>query len=110
MNFLAIPKEPVIPKVEKLRLAAQHYDCVLCGKDKRFTVGAHCDELEFGKGAGKKTIGALLAYVCGDPGGCHDKIDGRAGGLSKEEKRELWRTAFMRTFWIWIRDGWLVVK
>jgi prohibitin 2 len=59
MNLLAIPKDPVIPKVDKLRLAAQHYDCVLCGKDKRFTVGAHCDEQEFGKG-----VGLIVLKLC----------------------------------------------
>lgn len=95
-------KEPVVPKVDKLRKAACNYDCVLCGRDKAYTVPAHCDELEFGKGMGKKTPGFLIAYVCGD---CHDIIDGRKGGLSKDEKRHMWRTAYLRTLWIWFRDG-----
>lgn len=105
-----ILKEPVVPKVDKLRLAARNYDCVLCGRDKSFTVPAHCDELEHGKGVGKKTPGFLIAYVCGCPGGCHDQIDGRAGSLSKEEKRSMWRTAYLRTVWLWFRDGLVMVS
>lgn len=88
-----------IPKLDKLRVAAQHYHCVLCGKDKRFTVAAHCDDVQF-KGIGKKSPGCLIAFVCGDPGGCHDAIDGKTG-LPFEEKRALWDLAFKRTVLLW---------
>lgn len=99
---MTILKEPVVDKVDKLRKAACRYDCVLCGRDKQYTVPAHCNEQEFGKGVGKKTVGFLLAYICDI---CHDLIDGRRGGLQKNEKRDLWRTAYLRTVWIWFRDG-----
>lgn len=95
-----------VGKLEKLRIAAQEYDCVLCGKDKRFTVGAHCGDVSV-KGIGKKAPGWLIAYVCGD---CHDRIDGRAGALTKAAKRALWNDAYWRTAHIWFRDGWVVVK
>jgi hypothetical protein len=39
---------------------------------------------------------------------CHDEVDGRAGGLTKEEKREKWLSAFIRTVAIWFEEG--VVK
>lgn len=107
MNLL---KEQAIAKVDKLRQAAQNYDCVLCGKDKRFTVGAHSNSLNHGRGEAYKTKGCMIAYVCGDPGGCHDKIDGRSGGLMLEEKRALWAEAFARTARIWFRDGLVEVK
>lgn len=96
-----------IPRLDKLRAAARRYACVLCGK-VGFTVSAHNNEAEW-KGIGKKSPGFLLAYVCGDPGGCHDLIDGRAGGLPKDEKRSLWDIAFKRTVAIWFRDGLVVV-
>lgn len=95
-------------KLDKLRSAEQHYDCVLCKKHRTYTVAAHCNDVEW-KGIGKKAPGFLLAYVCGDPGGCHDLIDGRSGGLSKDEKRHLWDLAFKRTVALWFRDKLVVV-
>lgn len=105
---LALLKNLPIPKLDKLRRAAPKYACVLCGKDKRCTVAAHNNEVEW-KGIGKKSPGFMIAYVCGDPGGCHDHIDGRAGGLPKAEKRALWDLAYKRTVAIWFRDGLVVV-
>lgn len=86
---------------KKLRDAAHDYPCVLCGKEG-CTVGAHSNALEHGRGASKKTPDYMLAYVCND---CHDLIDGRRGGLPKEEKREMWLRAFARTVALWFRDG-----
>lgn len=100
MNYIAIPKEPVITKVDKLRVAAQDYDCTLCGKDKMYTVPAHCNDGEV-KGIGRKAPGYMLAYVCGD---CHDLMDGRKGRFSRAEKREMWDRAYKRTVAIWFRD------
>lgn len=97
-------KPLAVPKLDRLRVAAQNYNCTICGKDKRFTVAAHCDDVEW-KGIGKKSPGYLIAYVCGDPGGCHDILDGRKGGLPKDEKRQLWDRAFKRTVAIWFIDG-----
>ena len=47
--------------------------------------------------------------VCGDPGGCHDLIDGRVGGLSLSEKRAMWDRAYKLTVHLWFMDGWIVV-
>lgn len=107
MTFGLLKHAP-IPKLDKLREAARNYDCTLCGKHRIHTVAAHNNEVEW-KGIGKKAPGFLIAYVCGDPGGCHDRIDGRAGALPKEEKRSLWDLAFKRTVALWFRDGWLVI-
>ena len=102
------------PMLEKLRVAAQNYPCVLCGRDKMFTVAAHCNDLnlfprEFGwivgKGIGTKAPGYLVAYICNFPGGCHDHIDGRAGGLTKEVKRAMWDDAYKRTVALWFLEG-----
>jgi hypothetical protein len=106
---LAIQKEPTIPKVDKLRVAAQEYSCVLCGKDKRHTVAAHCNDAQY-KGMWRKAPGYMLAYVCGDPGGCHDQIDGRSGGLTKQAKREMWNEAHKRTVRLWFLHGHVAVS
>lgn len=98
------PKTPKVERIDSLRTAARRYPCVLCGKNKEFTVAAHCNAVQF-KGMGKKAPAWMVAYVCGDPGGCHDIIDGRAGKLSKEKKRGLWLEAYWLTVQLWFRDG-----
>lgn len=107
-------KPDVPPMLKKLRDAARNYPCVLCGKHNIHTVPAHCNELnhfprEFGwligKGLGTKSPHYLIAYVCGDQGGCHDKIDGRAGNLTREERHNMWCVAYVRTVIIWFLDG-----
>ena len=100
---LGLLKHEPIPKLAKLKEAARNYDCVLCGKHKLYTVAAHSNDAEF-KGIGKKAPGWMVAYVCGDPGGCHDVLDGRCGGLSKEQKRSMWDVAYKRTVAIWFKD------
>lgn len=104
-SALAIPKQPVVAKTAKLIAAAQKYPCVLCGREG-FTVAAHCNDAVF-KGIGRKAADWLVAYVCGQPGGCHDMIDGRAGGLSLDAKRAMWDRAYKFTVNIWMRDGWV---
>ena len=99
-------KDLPVAKLEKLRVAAQLYDCVLCEKDKRHTIPAHCNGVK-AKGIGEKAKNYLIAYVCSD---CHDLIDGRAGKLTKAAKRALWNEAYWLTVWIWFRDGLVVVK
>lgn len=86
----------------KLREAASGRPCVLCGIEDGTTVGAHSNALEHGRGYGHKAPDFYLAYVCG---GCHDQIDGRAGKLSKEEKREMWMRAWVKTVAIWFNEG-----
>ena len=103
----AIPKMPKVARTDKLKAAARKYPCVLCHREG-YTVAAHCNDAVF-KGIGKKAPDWMIAYVCGDPGGCHDKIDGRAGGLTLEAKRALWDRAFKLTVNLWFRDGWVRV-
>lgn len=88
----------------KLLKAAQDRPCVLCG-NVGSTVAAHSNSLSHGRGFAHKAPDYYIAYVCQM---CHDEIDGRSGGLSKEEKRDKWLSAFIRTVAIWFEEG--VVK
>lgn len=112
-DFGSLLKPAKVIGIDKLRVEARRYPCVLCGKHG-FTVAAHSNELNLfprgfgwiiGKGIGTKAPGYLIAYLCGDPGGCHDQADGRAGGLSREEKREMWNRAYVRTVALWWLEG-----
>lgn len=94
--------EPVA-RTQKLINAARNYPCAHCHK-QGFTVAAHCNELAMGRGAYFKTKDFLVAYLCGDPGGCHDTVDGRAHGLSLEAKRSMWNRAYVVTVSWWFRD------
>ena len=89
---------------KKLLKAANGRPCVLCGSVGT-TVAAHSNSLSHGRGIGHKSPDYFVAYVCQ---GCHDEIDGRAGALSKDEKRERWLSAFLRTVAVWFEEG--VVK
>lgn len=86
---------------EKLRKAARDRPCALCSSYGT-TVAAHSNALEHGRGIGHKAPDYMVAYVCQD---CHDIIDGRKGGLSKEEKREMWMRAWQRTVKVWFEEG-----
>jgi hypothetical protein len=85
----------------KLLSAARDRPCVLCGSVGT-TVAAHSNSLEHGRGMGHKAPDWAIAYVCQS---CHDQIDGRSGGLSKDQKRELWLRAFVKTVGVWFLEG-----
>jgi len=91
-------------RLAKLLKAAKDRPCVLCGSVGT-TVAAHSNSLAHGRGMGHKAPDYFVAYLCMH---CHDRCDGRSGGLAKEEKRELWLSAYIRTVAIWFEEG--VVK
>lgn len=87
---------------KKLLDAARDRPCVLCGNDDGTVVAAHSNSLAHGRGFAHKSPSYYVAYVCHR---CHDEIDGRAGGLTKEEKRDKWLSAWVRTVSIWFEEG-----
>ena len=103
-----LKSEPVA-RTAKILAAARNYPCAHCWKHG-FSVPAHNNELALGRGSYHKTPDFLVAFLCGDPGGCHDLVDGRAGGLSLEQKRSMWNRAYVVTMSWLFRDGLVVVK
>lgn len=65
---------------------------------------AHSNALADGRGAYHKSPDEKGAIVCFH---CHDLIDGRRGGLSKEAKREMHRIAAQRTMKWWMQNGYI---
>lgn len=88
-------------RLKRLLDGARDRTCVLCGSEGT-TVAAHSNSLEHGRGYAHKAPDYMVAYVCQQ---CHDMIDGRIGGLSKEEKRDMWLRAWVKTVPIWFEDG-----
>lgn len=92
---------------QKLRDAAEHHDCVLCGTSGK-TVAAHPNSVALGKGTGCKAPDCYLAYVCNR---CHDMIDGRIElDPMWDSPMECWTTAYLRTVKLWFESGLVRVK
>lgn len=99
------PEKPA--KLQKLLDSALEYPCAHCNRRDGTIVAAHCNELALGRGFAHKTPNYLVAYLCSD---CHDAVDGRRHGLSREEKHAMWNRAYVVTMsWLW-RDGVVIVK
>lgn len=73
--------------------------CMACGRHNDGTIVAcHSNEQAAGKGMGIKAHDWAVAFCCS---GCHDEIDGRAGGYDAEHRNAVWRRAFYNTMqWI----------
>ena len=75
---------------DKLRRLAHEAPCCMNAECRKPNEGdivlAHPNGLDFGKGMGQKADD-LPAYACH---ACHDLIDGRAGILSRDQRRALW--------------------
>lgn len=106
MDRAPVFKLPTPARLQKLKDAARDYPCAHCNRQDGTTVGAHNNELAFGRGASFKTKDFLLAYLCHE---CHDHHEGRRGNLTREERRALWHRAHTVTVMWWFRDGLVVV-
>lgn len=100
-------KTSAVPKAGKLLDMARDYPCAHCNAQDGTVVAAHCNELALGRGHSHKTPDYLVAYLCHR---CHDHVDGRAGGLTREEKHAMWNRAYVQTVAWWFRDRIVVVS
>lgn len=81
--------------------------CMSCGLGNDGTVvGCHSNSQRHGKGMGLKAHD-IPAFCCSD---CHDRIDGRAGNLTRNQRDEMFLDAvFFTTLWL-LQTGRMVVK
>lgn len=91
---------------ESAKLAPRCFGCGLQNPNGDLLALAHSNELRHGRGAYHKTPDIFGAILCLK---CHDRCDGRAGGLSREEKREMHRAAHDLTLLWWWEAGYLGV-
>ena len=91
------------PRLKSKRITddARGQICMRCGAEDGTTVNAHCNDMEF-RGMGMKSDCSLTAWLCQS---CHDLVDGRAGHLTLDEKRQMWDRAFKRTVRMRFRLG-----
>lgn len=75
---------------------------MICGDHKGTTVAAHVNRVALGKGTGIKAPDFYTAWLCDV---CHALYDGRLGNLTKDQKWDLWVTAYLRTVKRWFEEG-----
>jgi hypothetical protein len=95
-----------VARTQKLLDAARDYPCANCNRKDGTVVAAHCNELALGRGFAHKTPDYLVAYLCHE---CHDAVDGRRFGMTREEKHAMWNRAYVVTASWWFRDGLVLV-
>ena len=109
-TFNPQPKNKPFRSAKIMEAAKYAPECFACHRPNDGTVvGCHPNGLKYGKGMGLKSSD-FVAYLCGGGNGCHDKLDGRSGNLTRQEKDEMFLDAFYwSTVWL-IRTGRLQVK
>jgi hypothetical protein len=92
---------------KKLLAHAKHSPrCFCCGVSNDGTVvAAHANGSEYGKGMGQKAHDWAIAYVCYT---CHTEID--QGQQTREERKDMWLRAHIRTMAYLFDSGILVAK
>lgn len=88
---------------DKLLKKIRQLPCSMCNSQNGTIVAAHRNE---GKGMGIKVSDALVAALCYQ---CHMAID-QGKNLTKEERRESWNFAYLKTMQYLIEHEMLVVK
>ena len=84
---------------------AQMFPCMSCGRDDGTVVAAHSNSQQDGKGLGIKASDYRVAYLCSQ---CHHAVD--QGGMSKQQKREVWLAAHYKTIGALFEAGLIEVK
>lgn len=91
---------------KKLLEAVRDAPCMNCGAQDGTVVAAHSNSLSDGKGRGIKAHDHKIAALCFR---CHHELD-QGAKLDRQERRELWLGAHLKTMtWLFESDR-LTVK
>jgi hypothetical protein len=97
-EFWSNPKSTDDTRIKKLLNLANGMPCMYCGNQDGTVVAAHQNE---GKGYGLKRPDYMTAYLCGS---CHFELD-NGKELTKQERRNLWNAAYVKTSEYWWKNG-----
>lgn len=89
-----------------IRESARGQECVLCGAQDGTVVWAHLNGIFAGKGFGIKAHDGLGAHLCYR---CHTHYDGQAGGLGRDERRQMGFEACVKTLARLFDAGWSLI-
>lgn len=95
----------MIYRNKKLLETCRLIPCQICGIDDGTVCASHSNQQCHGKGTGIKASDAMVASLCYN---CHFDID-NGFEYSKQERKENWDSAYMRTMRNLIERGFLVV-
>ena len=98
MNYLKQPKF----QSEKFRRAVAGQECAACGS----MAGSQAAHENMNKGMGLKVSDARCAALCLN---CHLELD-QGTKMTREERREFWKDAYIKTIVRMIERGVLVLK
>ncbi len=96
----------VLYRNKKLLEACRELPCALCGPEDGTVVAAHSNSLVDGKGKGLKASDAAVAALCFR---CHTELD-QGKSWSKQERREKWLEAHLKTMRELIEREFLVIR
>lgn len=97
----ACPKHVNYRNSRILATAKEAPCCMWCGAhNEGQVVACHSNAIRHGHGAGHKAHD-LPAYLCGT---CHDLVDRRAGGLSREASERIFLEAVYNTM-LWLLES-----
>jgi hypothetical protein len=80
--------------------------CMNCGISDGTVCAAHSNQSKHGKGTGLKCPDSLVAALCYK---CHYELD-NGKSLSKEERRQMWNEAYIRTMQTLIETERLIIS
>jgi hypothetical protein len=88
---------------KRLLEAIRECPCANCGAEDGTVSASHRN---FGKGMGIKVSDALTCALCS---GCHHQLD-MGKDMNREERREFWNQAYIKTMQYMIENNMLRVK
>lgn len=88
---------------EKLLKKVRLVPCSVCNREDGTVVAAHRNE---GKGMGIKVSDALVAALCYQ---CHTTLD-QGSDMTREERRQFWNGAYIKTIKYMIENEMLIIK
>jgi len=91
---------------KKLLASAEGRSCIRCGSVGT-TVACHANSVALGKGTGIKAPDFYSVHFCA---ACHDLYDGRRGNLTREQKQEMFTSAFFSQVARWFEQDIVAVK
>ena len=91
---------------KKLLESVREMPCQACGRQDNTVVAAHSNSLADGKGRGIKASDAAIAALCYR---CHTEYD-QGRRMDKQERREFWRDAHIKTMRWLIENERLVIR
>jgi hypothetical protein len=97
-DFWSNPKSTIPERIPKLLKLANGQACMCCGNRDGTVVAAHRNE---GKGIAKKNPDWQISFLCST---CHFRLD-NGNELTKEERRNLWNAAYVKTIDYLFRNG-----